>query len=114
MSLLKTIFKLDENAGISQEQGRFWNPALLNREILPLRGSPPGYGPPARAKETTLSSVSKETLLPSFERTRVVTKVLQAVLEGNKRRGVYKSGFTIFPMSASEAKNPQKVKSPKK
>lgn len=113
MSLLKTVVKLDEDAGTSQEQGRFWNPIFLNREILPLRGSPPGSGPPARAKQTTLYTVSKNATLPPMERTRLVTRVLEAVLKGNRREGL-KSRFTIFPMSASEAKNPQKVKSPKR
>jgi hypothetical protein len=106
---MKVLKKLDEDGGLSVEQGNFYNPALLNREILPLKGSPPNQGPPKLAKETSLSTVSGKTNLPPFERTRIVTHVLDAVLKGNKEQGRSRGKFSIFPTSASEARFPQKL-----
>jgi len=107
---MKVLQKLDENAGTSIEQGRFHNPIFQNREILPLRGAPPQFGPPARAKETTLSTISNKATLPPMERTRIVTKILEAVLKGNRNLGPTMGKFTIYPTDPSGTENyPEKL-----
>ena len=52
----------------------------------------------------------KAPILKALEGNRFNIDTLMAVLRGNKRSGVGRERFRVFPTSASEANNPQTVR----
>ena len=88
---MKVLDKLNNDGGQSREQGNFWNQRDVARAVVPMHGS--------------------ITKIPSlYEAHLPILATLQAVLKGNRRMDVGRGKYPVFPTSASEANNPQKVK----
>ena len=86
---MKVLTKLDNDGGLSRDQGGFWNPRDVIKSI-PRPGS--------------------ITKIPSIFAAKLpILSTLKAVLAGNQRLDVGRGGFRVFPTNASEANHPQKV-----